>query len=164
MDTKQENPSRKTSYSNDQRLGRQERHLNEQRTQQYFKLSRTEFRALPADQRQLLRKAYNKIKHTSPDAAKKPSWIYVLTHPQYPTFCKVGYATKPALRLANYQTGCPYSLYKMRICEWFDDVRRPVMDFYREHDSKRLRGEWFDVYPEAAVDGIRELKRLYEQT
>ena len=79
-------------------------------------------------------------------------FVYLVVHPNYPGWVKVGSTTNPARRLASYQTGDPMRSYRMlsalptkdrRHAEWLAHTRLKRLGFDR-------RGEWFEVAPAMA--------------
>lgn len=59
-------------------------------------------------------------------------------------FCKIGYAVNPVKRLAELQTGMPYTL---RLLAMFPGSRTDEAEWHADYAADRVRGEWFRVTP-----------------
>lgn len=84
-------------------------------------------------------------------------FVYLVVHPKFPGWVKVGSTTNPERRLASYNTGDPMRSYRMlsaepasdrRHAEWLAHTRLRKLGYDK-------RGEWFDVGIPVAINTIR---------
>lgn len=76
-------------------------------------------------------------------------YVYLIVHPMFAGWVKVGSTTNPRRRLGSYNTGDPARRYRMisaahtadrRLAEWLAHERLRKLGF--DH-----QGEWFEVAP-----------------
>lgn len=74
-------------------------------------------------------------------------YVYIIVHPKFPGWVKVGQTTNPRRRLGSYNTGDPFRGYQMpvaiqtrarRHAEWMAHERLRRMGY-------AVKGEWFDA-------------------
>ena len=90
----------------------------------------------------------------------KRGFVYVITHPAWSMYVKVGRAFNPRSRLAGYQTGCPYRGYELAYAVYFEDCHFAEKEIHARLDAARGEGEWFRVSPEVAAWHINELREI----
>lgn len=73
--------------------------------------------------------------------------------------CKIGIATAPSGRLRELQTGHPEALRVWHISEC---GAAPTLEreMHRYFGAKRLKGEWFSISVDEAMDGLVDICRL----
>ena len=121
-------------------------------------LSRTQYRRLPAHERAEWRyKARNEIGDW-PSKAHRHRWVYAISHPSWPGHVKIGECTNVRTRLAAYNVGCPYKLYRLELAEWFEHAQIVVHKIYGELTTHRTHGEWFAVDPSRALELVARFK------
>lgn len=90
-------------------------------------------------------------------------FVYLVVHPRFPGWIKVGSTTNPERRLRGYQTGDPERSYRMLATvptpdrlttEWLAHTRLTSLGYLR-------RGEWFEVGPSVA---LRTIQRAAAET
>jgi hypothetical protein len=121
-------------------------------------LTRKAFRALPAYERAKWREQARERLGEFPTARPASRWIYVLSHPSWPGFSKIGECTNVRTRLAAYNTGCPTKSYRLEIAEYFDNTRILIQEIYEEFATVRTHGEWFAVDPHEVIPIIEAHK------
>lgn len=84
------------------------------------------------------------------------SFVYVIGYANCPV--KVGITHSPQQRLANLQTACPMTLTLHHVYG-LPHVAAPEVEraCHEELKANRLRGEWFNVTAEQAIDVIERL-------
>lgn len=84
-------------------------------------------------------------------------FVYLIVHPAFPGWVKIGSAVDPARRLGTYNTGDPLRRYRLlvsvatghrRHAEWLAHERLRRLGYDK-------RGEWFDVAPALAERVVR---------
>ena len=79
-------------------------------------------------------------------------FVYIVAHPRFPGWIKVGQTRNPDKRLSSYNTGDPDRGYRMIAKVWTKDRRGA--EFHAHWRLKRLgyakQGEWFDAAPALA--------------
>lgn len=89
----------------------------------------------------------------------KRGFVYVITHPMYPEYVKIGRAFNPESRLRGYQTGCPFRGYKLHYSVYFHDCYQAEREMHLRLDRYKMEGEWFALAPhmaEYAINNLRE--------
>lgn len=84
-------------------------------------------------------------------------FVYVISHPNFPSYVKIGRACDPIARLANYQTGCPMRAYKLEGATFFTNCHHTERKAHDVLDSCRMNGEWFCITAEEALKTINQL-------
>lgn len=82
---------------------------------------------------------------------EKRGFVYVITHPAWPEYCKVGRAFDPESRLRGYQTGCPNRAYRLRYAAYFPDCVAAEKLIHDTLADYRAEGEWFRI-PASVVE------------
>ena len=79
----------------------------------------------------------------------KAGYVYAVTHPAFPGWCKVGKTTDPYRRLSSYQTGDPESRYHMDIRIETPNRHKAEVETIAmlESRGKVVTGEWFRGEP-----------------
>jgi len=87
-------------------------------------------------------------------------FVYVISHPRFPGYVKIGRAFNPESRLRGYQTGCPERAYKLDYAVYFDDCHKAETDIHYILQQDRVKGEWFAIprhVAEGYIDAIRRI-------
>ena len=129
-------------------------HKLEQQAKTISGLTQRQYRALPRKDRAVLREQAKKQighYHGSPAISR---WVYVISHPSWPDHCKIGEATKPRVRLASYNTGCPHKGYRLELAEFCQNSRVVAASGYGELAEHRTHGEWFAVNSATAIEAV----------
>ncbi len=116
--------------------------------------------ALTAEERSVYRETAAGLRALGSDIAvahaaelagvEKRGFVYVITNPAWPAFCKVGRAFDPESRLASYQTGCPDRDYKLHYAVYFEDCHAAETLIHDTLADYRASGEWFRILPSTA--------------
>lgn len=91
---------------------------------------------------------------------RKSGFVYVIDHPSWPGYVKIGRAFDPEGRLASFQTGCPNRAYRLRAAVYFQDAHFAENEMHQRLARFRVQGEWFRfTWPEArlALNELREV-------
>lgn len=72
-------------------------------------------------------------------------FIYILSNPSWEGYYKVGYSIDPRDRLKQYQTGCPFSDYKLEGYYFSFNVRATEKDIHAKLKRFHIKGEWFKL-------------------
>jgi hypothetical protein len=83
----------------------------------------------------------------------------VIVHPNYPHRAKIGLATDPKRRLAAANTWSPSARFHLSGQVHFTDAPTAERVAHRLLKDKAVRGEWFRVHPDEALNLLRGLRR-----
>ena len=119
-------------------------------------LTQVEYRKLPASERAVLRETVRDQMSTEYSWRSSGQWVYVLTHPLFPGYVKIGQTNNLDKRLSQYQTGCPSALYRMHSATWSERASVFAFAVYDRLESYRCSGEWFLVDVELVLKVISE--------
>lgn len=81
--------------------------------------------------------------------------IYVIQHPKFEGWVKIGRAVNSAKRLKTYQTYCPERAYRM-VFYVDTDKAKAVEEYFNSHVQNN-GFEWFKCSPEFAINKINEI-------
>jgi len=129
--------------------------------------SRSKFAVLPESERREIKDVARSmhqlgVNYTTAASAipsEKRGFVYVITHPSWPGFVKIGRAFDPVSRLQGYQTGCPHRAYTLSYAVYFPDCYRAERLMHAMLDKWRRGGEWFFADVDEAtqlIDNLRE--------
>lgn len=129
------------------------------------RLTSKQYRALDPEERADLNDVARKMHELGSDYAVAQraervvteGFVYVITHPAFPEYVKIGRAFDPESRLSGYQTGCPRRDYKLHFAAYFvncHSAERFIHDWLADY---RAEGEWFRLLPCVAEQVIYEL-------
>jgi hypothetical protein len=90
----------------------------------------------------------------------KRGFVYVITHPAFSDYVKVGRAFDPDARLRGYQTGCPLRRYKLYDQTYFEDCHFAEREIHERLSHCRAEGEWFHITPLLAQHTINQLRSI----
>jgi len=96
----------------------------------------------------------NALKHWEQKIEK---YVYIVTHPMFPDWVKVGVTVNLINRLRNYQTCDPTRSYKIYFNKWVKDVYG-IERYFRKNTPSNGH-EWFKITPEEAKLIIIELSK-----
>jgi hypothetical protein len=86
-------------------------------------------------------------------------FIYIITHPDYPFSCKIGFSKEPRQRVSQANIWCPLAGYNLEEMVYFDDVKLAEYTLHKLLDDRRHEhGEWFNLSPEEALQEILKLR------
>lgn len=119
------------------------------------------FYALPSERRLLLRKHARELLDIGRDFVTaslredevRDGFVYIVTHPSFPGYVKVGCAIDPHSRLRDYQTYCPRRAYRLVRAVYTTDRREAEAYIHAMLGDVRASGEWF----RAPVSLVEEL-------
>ena len=87
-------------------------------------------------------------------------YIYVITHPLFKGWTKIGRTVDINKRLDSYQTGCPFRKYKI---EFYIKTDHPtIIENHFKENINNNGYEWFICTPEYAIEQIKEQLMLIE--
>jgi len=83
------------------------------------------------------------------------TFIYVLTHPFFPEWVKIGRTTNPEQRLTQYQICCPFRLFKM---DYIISIENPLyIESYFDNFVPNNNYEWCNINKDDAISIINSL-------
>ena len=94
------------------------------------------------------------------EAIEKRGFVYVIHHPAFPDFVKIGRAFNPESRLRGYQTCCPHRRYRIYAAIYFEDCHFAEHEIHARLNECRAAGEWFEITPFLARHTINKLRSL----
>ena len=91
-------------------------------------------------------------------SALKQGFVYVLSHPKFSPWCKVGHSRDPERRLSTYNTGCPTRSYTLNGYEYFEDRVKIEEHIHNivERDGYPRKGEWFNCPSQYVLDLLKQ--------
>jgi hypothetical protein len=133
--------------------------------------SNEKFYELPQEKRAKLRAAATTMFHLGADyvtatkaqATEKRGFVYIISHPRFNGYIKIGRAFDPESRLRGYQTGCPERAYQLDYAVYFEDCHQVENDIHALLSDSRAQGEWFAMPQHVAVniiDNFRECENV----
>jgi len=99
----------------------------------------------------------------SAEHTEKRGFVYVITHPAFPGYVKIGRAFDPEARLRGYQTGCPHRAYELYAAVYFEDCHWAEKEIHArlEYEYRNgALGEWFNITPFLARHNINKLRSI----
>jgi len=90
----------------------------------------------------------------------KKGYIYIIIHPLYPNWIKIGNTVNPEMRLKSYQTGDPTRSYRMYFKEEINNVNY-IEDYFKINVISNGY-EWFKIKKEKAKNIILKLIKEIE--
>lgn len=90
----------------------------------------------------------------------REGFVYVIGHPSFDGFVKVGRAFNPESRLAGYQTGCPRRAYELHHAVYFPDAHRAEGEMHARLWQYQAEGEWFELPVREAINAINQLREI----
>jgi hypothetical protein len=93
-------------------------------------------------------------------STEKAGFVYIITHPSWPEFVKIGRAYNPDSRLEGYQTGCPRRCYRLEHSVYFEDCHFAEREIHVRLGTYRQCGEWFRVTRDKAYHTIIQLREI----
>ncbi len=96
-------------------------------------------------------------------ATEKRGFVYVITHPAFPDYVKIGRAFDPKSRLKGYQTGCPHRGYELYAAIYFEDCHWAEREIHARLDEdfrNGALGEWYYISPLNARHNINKLRSI----
>lgn len=110
----------------------------------FYRLSK-ERRAALRDHAKELREAGADFVTASLRTDVKDGFVYLITHPSWPQFVKIGCAINPESRLKDYQTYCPRRAFRLEHYVYTKDRRELEEIMHSIFAYERVEGEWFRV-------------------
>ena len=123
------------------------------------KLPRKQFRELPSAVRSQYRASVRRTFHEL--LKSEPSWIYIITNPAWPDFCKIGVTLDIRSRLRTYRVSSPFGDFECVYAEYFHEHDQYINDMYLKFGESRGHGEWFKV---SVADASAHLSYLKEKS
>ena len=87
-------------------------------------------------------------------------FVYVISHPAFPGYVKIGRAFNPESRLRGYQTGCPERRYRLYAAVYFEDCYFGEKEVHARLNEERACGEWFAISPFLARHNINKVRSI----
>lgn len=94
------------------------------------------------------------------EATERRGFVYVIMHPAFPGYVKIGRAFDPVSRLVGYQTGCPHRGYTLYSQVYFEDCHFAEIEIHARLAYCREQGEWFNITPFMARHTINKLRSI----
>jgi hypothetical protein len=129
------------------------------------------FYDLPREKRGKIRASATTLYHIGADyvtatkaqATERRGFVYIISHPRFNGYIKIGRAFDPESRLAGYQTGCPERAYRLDYAVYFEDCHGAEQKIHAHLAGSRVQGEWFAMAQHVAVniiDNFRECENV----
>lgn len=94
-------------------------------------------------------------KYTAVGEPKHTCYIYIVTHPLFVGYVKVGMSKNVNTRLKQYQTCCPVNNYEM---PFFVKSKNPrEIEEYFRNNVNRSSGEWYIIEVDKAIEIINRI-------
>jgi len=88
-------------------------------------------------------------------------FIYIITHPAFKDWIKIGTTNNLKSRLKNYQTHCPDKAFKIEFSiELNEDRLGLLFDAFLKKFMKDDAGEWYKISVEQAIKEITEIVNI----
>lgn len=84
-------------------------------------------------------------------------WIYVITNPAWPAYCKIGRTTNLPGRHRTFQTASPHRDFELRFSRRFADVCLAERALKKSLPGFRAKGEWHLLHADDATILINNL-------
>lgn len=88
-------------------------------------------------------------------------FVYVIVHPLFESYVKIGQTVNPQKRLISYNTGCPFRKYRyhfVKKCKYPDAV-----EVFFKQNMPGNGYEWFKISKSEAVETIEELLKIQNE-
>lgn len=125
------------------------------------------FYALPKERRTALRAHARELYEAGADFVTASlrtdvveGFVYIITHPSWPEFVKIGCAINPESRLGDYQTYCPRRAYSLEHYVYTTNRRASESHVHQLFANQRAAGEWFHVPVDAAITALNAVAEL----
>lgn len=79
-------------------------------------------------------------------------YLYVITNPAWPGWCKIGRTTNIRSRLRTYQTGSPLRDYHLHYHRWVRDVVAAEEVLKNTFKGTEKTHEWHRLHPDDAAN------------
>ena len=128
-------------------------------------VKQSDWYALPKARRRILAEQAKRLVDLGADFATaqraektvRDGFVYVITHPAFPEYVKIGRAFDPESRLSGYQTGCPHRAYELKYAVYFEDCHTAERLIHDTLADYRAEGEWFRMLPTVAERVLDEI-------
>lgn len=84
-------------------------------------------------------------------------YLYIITHPKFSGWIKLGRTNNLANRLNTYNTGCPFKEYKY---EYYIEISQQIIYNVEQHFKINIHSngyEWFEISVENAIKLINKV-------
>jgi len=88
----------------------------------------------------------------------RAGFVYLIQHPSYPEWVKIGSALNMQQRLLSYQTGDPNREYEIVESKIVNDRRTAETELRKALSSFEIKGEWVKAPVKVARREIRSLR------
>jgi len=85
---------------------------------------------------------------------KGGGYLYVVTNPVWPSYCKIGRTHNLQSRLRAYQTGDPNRDYVLYYTRYFPDACTAERVLSGLYNGSKTRHEWYQIHAEDAANLI----------
>lgn len=127
--------------------------------------SRATYRALPREERREIMNTAKRMYELGADFGtaqkaeehERRGFVYVIKHPAFPGYVKIGRAFDPDGRLTSFQTGCPTRSYELHYAAYFENCYAAEKFIHETLADYRAEGEWFRLLPSVAEEHIESL-------
>ncbi len=122
---------------------------------------------LPEDDRVAMRKIATEMYDLGVDVATaeraestdKRGFVYIITHPAFPGYVKIGRAFDAEQRTRQYQTHCPTRSYELYDAVYFSDCYFAEQEIHARLSCLRAEGEWYTMTAVQARSAIETLRQ-----
>jgi hypothetical protein len=130
---------------------------------QYYELPTEERESMTRVARDMYDNGIDYATAVQHQATDRRGFVYIISHPRFMGYLKIGRAFNPESRLAGYQTGCPERAYRLDYAVYFEDCYAVERDIHAMLGNWREQGEWFAVpryAAEALIDNFKECEHV----
>ena len=94
----------------------------------------------------------------------KKGYLYIVTNPAFPKWCKVGITTNLNERLHNYQTGDPHRSYRLVYFLFHPDYKKAEKKIKEaiKPFALSVKNEWYEIDLEMCKSRLVESVESYE--
>tara|TARA_R110000751_G_scaffold246494_1_gene346426 strand:+ start:37 stop:693 length:657 start_codon:yes stop_codon:yes gene_type:complete len=93
-------------------------------------------------------------------------FVYVISHPKFSPWLKVGHSRDPERRLSGYNTGCPNREFKLEGYLYFENRKIAERNIHSllEDQGFLKKGEWFNCSTKYVLDMLEKVDDQVEAT
>ncbi|MEW5249925.1 GIY-YIG nuclease family protein [Microbulbifer discodermiae] len=93
-------------------------------------------------------------------AKRTEGFVYIIDHPSWPGYVKIGRACDPHSRLNSFQTACPHRQFQLREAVYFADCHFAEIEMHTRMEDVRRSGEWFALPVMEAREILYKLREV----
>lgn len=111
------------------------------------------------------KKCYNDVKKRlrGKSIVIQPAYIYILKHPSFEGWLKIGKTTNLKSRIAQYNTGCPLRQYEYVYTIYVNNYSEVESYFNKQKIKHGIGYEWYKVELNEAIEIIKQVADEYKR-